>query len=189
MTSLTFKQLLWCYNWNILGKLAQYHGCWCPGSFRHQAISSQDIDCGHCGHSPRTWEWISPYWDMSMWRNDMKWKYVFMIYQKNSEWQGLTLGVLTWLGENENLLAFSIIYQHSHDVHDWNHSPWKIWIWLSYIVNSTKRVNRWMLSSRCDVWKFCQCMESNFKNIEASTFSHIPPSGHLKKSLFFQSNW
>ena len=27
-----------------LGKLGQYHGCWCPGSLRRQVISSYDID-------------------------------------------------------------------------------------------------------------------------------------------------
>ena len=48
---------IWCINiyilaeWvfqtimqNILGKLAQYHGCWCPGDLCHQVISSHGID-------------------------------------------------------------------------------------------------------------------------------------------------
>ena len=24
--------------------IVQYHGCWCPGDLRHQAINSHDID-------------------------------------------------------------------------------------------------------------------------------------------------
>ena len=34
-----------CWSQNISGELGQYHGCWCPGSLCHQAISSHYIDC------------------------------------------------------------------------------------------------------------------------------------------------
>ena len=32
------------WNWNIIELLGQYHGCWCPGSLCHQAISNHVID-------------------------------------------------------------------------------------------------------------------------------------------------
>ena len=35
----------WWFNWNVMGGLGQYHGCWCPGSLRRQGISSHGIDC------------------------------------------------------------------------------------------------------------------------------------------------
>ena len=36
----------WHYGyWNIPGEKGQYHGCWCPGTFRHQVISSHSTDC------------------------------------------------------------------------------------------------------------------------------------------------
>ena len=31
-------------NWNVPGKLDQYHGSWCPGSLHHQDISSIGIE-------------------------------------------------------------------------------------------------------------------------------------------------
>ena len=33
----------WCWGWNIQEQ-GQHHGCWCPGSLRRQAISSNGID-------------------------------------------------------------------------------------------------------------------------------------------------
>ena len=34
--NLESAMLFWCWNWNILGWLGQYHACWCPGSLGHQ---------------------------------------------------------------------------------------------------------------------------------------------------------
>ena len=37
------RQPCWCWNRNIPCELGQYHGCWCPGSFRYQGINSHSI--------------------------------------------------------------------------------------------------------------------------------------------------
>ena len=34
----------WWWNLNIEVEIGWYHGCWCPGPFSHQAISSHEID-------------------------------------------------------------------------------------------------------------------------------------------------
>ena len=33
-----------CRDWIILVQHSKYHGCWCPGSLRHQDISTHDIN-------------------------------------------------------------------------------------------------------------------------------------------------
>ena len=78
--------------WNILGELIQYHGCWCPGSLRHQAISSHDIDhtgltspCLPCGR-------ISMTCAVSVSGSDRKWKYISMFHGINSPRQWLNPG-------------------------------------------------------------------------------------------------
>ena len=42
--SATMSLFTQCWNWNLLEELGQYHGCWCPGSLRHQIIGSNGID-------------------------------------------------------------------------------------------------------------------------------------------------
>ena len=34
----------WCWIHTIWEKLSQYYSCWCPGSLRHQVISSHGVD-------------------------------------------------------------------------------------------------------------------------------------------------
>ena len=36
--------------------LGQYHGCWCPGSLRHQDINSHDID--YVEYIPQSWSYL-----------------------------------------------------------------------------------------------------------------------------------
>ena len=63
--------------------LCQYHGCWCPGSFRRQVISSHDIDHVWCGYSCLPYEGISTTYDISVSRNDLKCKHILVISQTN----------------------------------------------------------------------------------------------------------
>ena len=39
----SLKWSIWGWNWNILGKLGQYHGCWCPGSLCHHVTRNHGI--------------------------------------------------------------------------------------------------------------------------------------------------
>ena len=61
----------------------QYHGCWCPGSFRHPDISNYDIDYVESVSSCLTWGRISTICVMSVWINDVRCKYMFMFPLKN----------------------------------------------------------------------------------------------------------
>ena len=71
-------------------QLGQYHGCWCPGSLRRQDISSHDIDYVEYVGPCLTWIRISSTWVISMLRNDIKCKYLFMS-ALNLARKGLTL--------------------------------------------------------------------------------------------------
>ena len=67
----------------------QYHGCWCPGSLRHQAISSNGIDYVNLVGLCFTWGRISITCVMSMWRNDRNCKYMYVL-------KNLTHKELSW---------------------------------------------------------------------------------------------
>ena len=67
----------------------EYHGCWCPGSLRHQDISTCDIDYVELVSSWLTWRRISTACVMSIWKNDIKCKYVFLFPLKNFACKGL----------------------------------------------------------------------------------------------------
>ena len=56
---------------------SKYHGCWWPGSWRRQVISSNGIDYVEKIGSCLTWERISTTCVMSMWRNDIRCKCMF----------------------------------------------------------------------------------------------------------------
>ena len=63
--------------------LGQYHGCWCPGSLRRQDISNHDIDWVKLVSPGLIRGRISIIYGMSVWRNDIKCKYMFMFPLKN----------------------------------------------------------------------------------------------------------
>ena len=76
--------------------LGQYHGFWCPGSLRHQDIRSHDIDYI---------KYVGPYLVsgrilstcvISMWRNDIKCKDMFMFTLKNLGRKGLIVQSIMW---------------------------------------------------------------------------------------------
>ena len=57
-------------NWNILGKLGQYHCCWCPGDLHYQVISSHGIDYAGWTDVCHLWEWVWTTCTFSVLRND-----------------------------------------------------------------------------------------------------------------------
>ena len=59
--------------------LGQYHSCWCPGSLRRQDTSSYDIDYVEWVGLCLVWVWILTTCVRSMWRNDIKCKYMFYV--------------------------------------------------------------------------------------------------------------
>ena len=59
--------------------LGRFHGCWCPGCFCHQAISSHDIDYANWVGPCLTRGRISTTCVMSMWRNHRKCEYMFLL--------------------------------------------------------------------------------------------------------------
>ena len=71
--------------------LGQYHGCWCPGSLSCQDISSHDIDCIEYVGPSRTWGSVLSTCVKSMWRNDIKCKYMFMLPLKILARKGLMI--------------------------------------------------------------------------------------------------
>ena len=71
---------LFCWDRNIPGKLGQYIGCWCPGSFHRHVISSHNIHCMQRRYPCLPWEWISTTCGISVLRNDMKYKSVFFLF-------------------------------------------------------------------------------------------------------------
>ena len=61
--------------------LGQYHGCWSPGSFSRQVISSHDIDYTKYLGPSLNWGSVLSTCVKSMWNNDIKCKYMFMFLQ------------------------------------------------------------------------------------------------------------
>ena len=60
----------------------KYHGCWCPGSLRRQDISTHDIGYVEYMWSCLTSGGISTTCAMSVWRNDINCKCIFMYLWK-----------------------------------------------------------------------------------------------------------
>ena len=85
----TYLKPLKCGDRVISVYLGQYHGCWCPGSLRRQDISSHGIDYVEYLGPGLTWGRISSTCVISMWRNDIKCKYMFMFPQKKLARRGL----------------------------------------------------------------------------------------------------
>ena len=71
------------------GKLAQWHACWCPGSFKSQGISRHGIDPQACSHLH--WRWISCQHFKSTSRDDIKCNYIFYSIKYNSASKELTV--------------------------------------------------------------------------------------------------
>ena len=75
-----------CKDWNILGKLGQYHGCWCPGSLNCLTTSKHCIDyvglLGPCF----SWRENFKYLAISVLKNDWKRKYVSLFAKINPAW-------------------------------------------------------------------------------------------------------
>ena len=94
-----FKWMLWMMGfsswdlslqgWIDSVQHSQYHGCWCPGDFRRQDINTHGIDYVQQLSSCLTWGRISTTCALSMWRKDMKCKYVFWFPLKNLAHKGL----------------------------------------------------------------------------------------------------
>ena len=72
-----------CIDWIILVQHSPYHGCWYPGSLRHQQISTHDIDCGigkFLFYMKKDFNYLC---QLSVWRNDINHKYIFYVsYEK-----------------------------------------------------------------------------------------------------------
>ena len=79
-------------------KLGQYQGCWCPGSLHCQDISSHDIDYIEYVGPSLTLGRILRTCVISMWRNDIKCKYVFLFPLKNLAPKGLTCSNIAQYG-------------------------------------------------------------------------------------------
>ena len=71
--------------------LGQYHGCSCLGSLRRQDISSHGIDWVEYVSLGLTWGRILSTCVISMWSNDIKCKYIFMLPLNNLARKGLML--------------------------------------------------------------------------------------------------
>ena len=69
--------------------LGQYHGCWCPDSLRRQDISKHDIDYIEYVGPSLTWRSVLSSCGKSIWRNDIKYKQMFMFHQTNLARKGL----------------------------------------------------------------------------------------------------
>ena len=89
---------------------SKYHGYWCPGSLRRQDISTHDIDYVELVRFCLTWARISTTCVMSMWRNGIKHKYIFLFPLKNLACKGLML----WLQYFVVVRCWQILLQ-SHD--------------------------------------------------------------------------
>ena len=76
-------------------QLGRYHGCWCPGSLRHQDISSHNIDYVEYAGPCLTWGRISTTCVISMCRNDIKCKYLFMFPWQSLPRKGLIADLTT----------------------------------------------------------------------------------------------
>ena len=74
---------------SYLGLARSISGCWCPGSLRRQDISSHDIDYIEYVGPYLTWGRILSTCVISMWRNDIKYMYMFMVTLKNLAHNGL----------------------------------------------------------------------------------------------------
>ena len=74
---------------------SRYHGCWCPASLCCQDISTNDIDYVEQASSCLTWGIISTSCVMSMWRNDIKCKYMFLFPLKKLARKGLITALWT----------------------------------------------------------------------------------------------
>ena len=70
---------------------SKYHCCWWPGSLRRQHISTHDIDYLEWVSTCLTWGRISTTCVMTIWWNDIKCKYMFLLPLKTWARKGLTL--------------------------------------------------------------------------------------------------
>ena len=66
-------------------------GCWCPGSFHHQDISTHDTDYIEKISPCFRWERISTTCVMSVWGNEINCKYISMFPLKNLAHKGLNM--------------------------------------------------------------------------------------------------
>ena len=89
LSILHMLQPLRCGDRIISVLLGQYHGYQCPGSLSHQDISSYDIDYIEYVGPSLTWGSVLSTSAKSMWRNDIKRKYMFMFPQNNLAHKGL----------------------------------------------------------------------------------------------------
>ena len=78
-----FDLPLMCGDQIISVQHGQYHGCWCSGDLHPRDNSTYNIDCVEYTSSCLTWERISTTCVMSVWKNDMNCRYIFMFLLKN----------------------------------------------------------------------------------------------------------
>ena len=77
--------------WGLIDSVqhSKYRGCWCPGALRRQGINTHVIDYIEYVGPCLTRGMISTTWVKSVWRNDIKCKYMFMLPVKNLARKGL----------------------------------------------------------------------------------------------------
>ena len=102
--------------------LGQYHGCWCPGSWCRQAISSHGIDFArqkhevdHCLQCER----ISTTCIISAYRNHRKCKYTYIIYVALE--QNLAKGSLQEMLASTQTALQRVVAHHSCPVGGFSH--------------------------------------------------------------------
>ena len=86
ISSLCVTIHIWTHNMRGLNNSSfdsQYHSCWCPGSLCRQDISTHDIDYIEQVSSCLAWGRISTTCVMSVWRNYINCRYVFVFIRKN----------------------------------------------------------------------------------------------------------
>ena len=92
-------------------ELDEYNGCWWPGSWCRQVISSHDIGYVVNKNPCLLWWRVSTTCTISMLRNNRQCKYVFMFPQTNSARQRLS--------KNEWLIKASCLSSHNHSSGSW----------------------------------------------------------------------
>ena len=93
-------------------EVGQYHGCWCPGSFHHQATCSHTIVWVQCGYTCLYWKWISTTSNISGSTKMWNIKNIFLnFYQKKiSAWQELTRPKIDIKMSNTTHISWASIY-------------------------------------------------------------------------------
>ena len=104
---------------------SKYLGCWCSGSLCRQDISNHDIDFVEWARSCLTWGMLSTACVMSIWRNDIKCKYMLLFPLKNLAHKGSCF--INWLDQYMHIWMLFIIISYLYPYI----SLWRLFWWLS----------------------------------------------------------